>query len=119
MAAIGLAMLAVWPQSPVLALTGLSLVTAGCGCSVVTFWPMPQSLFAGTAAAAGIALINSMGALGGYIGPMLIGQIRAANNGDATLAFIALAVIAALGGVLVLAASSGLRDRPETQPADS
>ena len=57
MAAIGLAMLAVWPQSPVLALTGLSLVTAGCGCSVVTFWPMPQSLFAGTAAAAGIALI--------------------------------------------------------------
>ena len=119
MAAIGLAMLAVWPQSPVLALTGLSLVTAGCGCSVVTFWPMPQSLFAGTAAAAGIALINSMGALGGYIGPMLIGQIRAANDGDATLAFIALAVIAALGGVLVLAASSGLRDRPETRPAGS
>ena len=119
MAAIGLAMLAVWPQSPVLALTGLSLVTAGCGCSVVTFWPMPQSLFAGTAAAAGIALINSMGALGGYIGPMLIGQIRAANDGDATLAFIALTVIAALGGVLVLAASSGLRDRPETRPAGS
>jgi hypothetical protein len=50
---------------------------------------------------------------------MLIGQIRAANNGDATLAFIALAVIAAFGGVLVLAASSGLRDRPGTQPADS
>jgi MFS family permease len=119
MAAIGLAMLAVWPQSPVLALTGLSLVTAGCGCSVVTFWPMPQSLFAGTAAAAGIALINSMGALGGYIGPMLIGQIRAANDGDATVAFIALAVIAALGGVLVLAASSGLRDRPDTQPSDA
>lgn len=119
MAAIGLAMLAVWPQSPVLALTGLSLVTAGCGCSVVTFWPMPQSLFAGSAAAAGIALINSMGALGGYIGPMLIGQIRAANDGDATVAFIALAVIAALGGVLVLAASSGLRDRPDTQPSDA
>ena len=111
MAAMGLAMLALWPQSPVLALTGLSLVTAGCGCSVVTFWPMPQSLFAGTAAAAGIALINSMGALGGYIGPMLIGQIRTANHGDASLAFIALAVIAALGGVLVLAASTGLRDQ--------
>ena len=99
-------MLALWPQGPVLALIGLSLVTAGCGCSVVTFWPMPQSLFA--SAAAGIALINSMGALGGYIGPMLIGQIRAANQGDATLAFITLAVIAALGGLLVLVASSGM-----------
>lgn len=108
MAALGLAMLAVWPQSPVLALTGLSLVTAGCGCSVVTFWPMPQSLFSGSAAAAGIALINSMGALGGYIGPMLIGQIRAANHGDASMAFIALSAIAAAGGILVLVASAGL-----------
>jgi hypothetical protein len=116
MAAAGLAMLAAWPLNPILALTGLSLVTAGCGCSVVTFWPMPQSLFAGAAAAAGIALINSMGALGGYIGPMLIGQIRAANQGDATFAFIALAVIAALGGVLVLVASAG-RDEHEDASA--
>jgi len=107
-AAIGLVMLALWPQSPLHALIGLSLVTAGCGCSVVTFWPMPQSLFSGAAAAAGIALINSMGALGGYIGPMLIGQIRDANQGDATPAFVTLAVIAASGGFLVLAASSGL-----------
>ena len=37
------------------------------------FWSMPAALLSGTAAAAGIALINSIGNLGGFVGPYLVG----------------------------------------------
>ncbi len=40
------------------------------------FWALPASLLEGDARAAGIALINSVGALGGFTGPMLLGQVR-------------------------------------------
>ena len=41
-----------------------------------TFWTLPPLLLGGTAAAAGIALINSIGNLGGYLGPWAMGALR-------------------------------------------
>jgi MFS transporter, ACS family, tartrate transporter len=58
------------------ALVFMSLVTMGIYGSRPTFWPMPSLFLTGTAAAAGIALINSLGNLGGYVGPMIVGWIR-------------------------------------------
>jgi nitrate/nitrite transporter NarK len=40
------------------------------------FWTLPGRFFAGASAAAGIALINSVGNLGGYIGPFVIGALK-------------------------------------------
>jgi ACS family tartrate transporter-like MFS transporter len=40
------------------------------------FWAMPTALLSGTAAAAGIAVINSIGNLGGFFGPYMIGVVR-------------------------------------------
>ena len=45
------------------------LATTGMMCAVSSFWTLPTSLLSGTAAAAGIALINSVGNLGGFISP--------------------------------------------------
>ena len=58
------------------ALVFMSLVTMGIYGSRPTFWPMPSLFLTGTAAAAGIALINSLGNLGGYVGPFIVGWIR-------------------------------------------
>ncbi len=58
------------------ALVFMSLATMGIYGSRPTFWPMPSLFLTGTAAAAGIALINSLGNLGGYVGPMIVGWIR-------------------------------------------
>jgi len=44
------------------------------------FWAMPTSLLSGTAAAVGIALINSVGNLGGFFGPWIIGSVRNATG---------------------------------------
>jgi MFS transporter, ACS family, tartrate transporter len=63
------------------------------------FWTMPAALLSGTAAAAGIALINSIGNLGGFVGPYLVGLLEDAT-GSTDGGLITLAVIL-LGGSLL------------------
>lgn len=98
----GLLLLAAASHSPVLSLIALTLITVGNGCWVVTFWSMPTSILGGTAAAAGIAWINSVGNLGGQFGPDMIGRVRTANGGDNTAAFLVLAGFALAGIVIML-----------------
>ena len=43
---------------------------------MATFWAVPSSFLTGRAAAGGIAMIVSIGNLGGFVGPFMIGQIR-------------------------------------------
>ncbi|STS90046.1 tartrate dehydrogenase [Klebsiella variicola] len=54
----------------------LTLVTVGISASKPPLWSMPTLFLSGPAAAAGIAAINSIGNLGGFVGPMMIGVIR-------------------------------------------
>jgi len=61
---------------PIPALIVLALMTAGIMSSMSTFWALPTAVLSGTAAAAGIAWINSVGNLGGFVSPYLIGWIR-------------------------------------------
>jgi len=51
------------------------LVASGIECSWTPFWSLPNEFLAGYSAAAGIALINSMGNLGGFVGPYAVGAI--------------------------------------------
>lgn len=67
--AIGLALSGVFASNPVLAVLFLSIGTLGVIGSMPLFWPMPSTFLAGTAAAAGIGIVNSVGNLGGYVGP--------------------------------------------------
>jgi hypothetical protein len=47
--------------------------------SISTFWALPSAMLSGAAAAAGLAWINSVGNLGGYVAPRIIGSIRDHN----------------------------------------
>jgi MFS transporter, ACS family, tartrate transporter len=58
------------------ALAAMSVAVVGIYGSRPSFWPMPSLFLTGAAAAAGIALINSIGNLGGYVGPFIVGWIR-------------------------------------------
>jgi nitrate/nitrite transporter NarK len=98
----GLALLAVVGKSPVPAIIGLTVVAAGTLAFVSTFWALPTAFLTGTAAAGGIALINSIGNLGGHFGPDLIGRIRAMSNGATEAAFWTLAALAFIGLFLTL-----------------
>ena len=66
--AIGL-FFSAWLSVPVMQLAALCLVAFALFSCTAIFWTLPGRFFSGASAAAGIALINSIGNLGGYLGP--------------------------------------------------
>ena len=78
-AAIGLAGTAFFTGSA-WALVTMSVAAVGLYGSRPCFWPMPSLFLTGAAAAGGIALINSIGNLGGYVGPFIVGWIKQSTD---------------------------------------
>jgi MFS family permease len=93
--------LSAYCQSPWLTLLALAVAAAGMYSMLAPFWSLPTSFLSGAAAAGGIALINSVGNLGGFIAPNVIGQVKEATN-SFTGGMIAMAVVLFLGSVLAL-----------------
>lgn len=90
-------------HSPLLGLLGLAIGVAGISSAVPSFWTLPTELLTGTASAAGIALINSVGSIGGFVGPYLIGWIRTQTGGfSSSLVFLAAVMTMAACMVLVV-----------------
>jgi ACS family tartrate transporter-like MFS transporter len=58
------------------ALVGMSIAAIGFYGSKGSFWAMPPMILTGTAAASGIAWINSVGNLGGFFGPSVVGWAK-------------------------------------------
>jgi MFS transporter, ACS family, tartrate transporter len=79
--AVGLILAATFPKS--LGMVVLSFTIAQLGQRSVqgVFWAIPPIFLGGTAAAAGIALINSIGNLGGFVGPTIMGWLRGLSGG--------------------------------------
>lgn len=88
--AAGLVLSGVFASNPALAIVFLSIGTLGVIGSMPLFWPLPSAFLAGTAAAAGIGIVNSVGNLGGYIGPNIpIWARQVSSNPSAALYIIA------------------------------
>ena len=107
--AAGFVMAATVPASLGLSLAALSVAAFGIWGALGPFWALPTAFLRGTAAAGGVALVNAVGNIGGFVGPTLVGYAR-----DVTGSFGAgLWVLA--GG---LAAAAGLVLRlPRETPA--
>ena len=58
----------------------ISVAVLGVFSMMGPFWSLPTTLLSGTAAAAGIAFINSIGNLGGFVGPYVIGLVRTSTG---------------------------------------
>ena len=78
--AIGMAVAARAGSSVSLAIAGLSLTAFGVSAAKPPLWCLPPTFFAGTAAAASIGLINSLGTLGGFAGPYMIGSTNGTSG---------------------------------------
>jgi nitrate/nitrite transporter NarK len=89
-------------ESPVPALVMLTIAAIGDLGGRGPFWSLPSRFLAGPASAAGIALINTFGAMGGFVGPNVIGLVKGTSYGYAGgLLLLAGAMLA--GGVATLA----------------
>jgi MFS family permease len=103
--------------SPVLAMVALTFAAIGMYCSQPVFWAMPTGYLTGVAAAGGIAFINSIGNLGGFIGPFAVGWLKD-NAGGFQAGLIFLGVCLLLGSIVAMIVGRSVTRRAATaQPA--
>ncbi|WP_218170710.1 MFS transporter [Pseudomonas gingeri] len=88
-------------QRITLSLLGLTLASVGILSALPLFWNLPTQRLSGVAAAAGIAFINSIGNLSGFVGPSVMGWLidRTQHTGSA---LVFLGITALLAGILTL-----------------
>jgi MFS family permease len=115
MQAIGLVGLVAIHDAPVLSLIALALAMTGSSCVTVIFWSLPPMFLSGAAAAAGIAFVSSIGSLGGYLGPDLVGRVRAMSGGDETIAMYLMAAALVLASLITLALPLGKQSASEAR----
>jgi MFS transporter, ACS family, tartrate transporter len=102
LAAVALAASATLQGLPVAAIVALMVAGIGAFSALPVFWTLPAARLTGPAAAAGIALVNSIGNVGGFVGPSLIGQVKEATGSFAPALWV-LAAAMAVAAIIVLA----------------
>ena len=88
-------------RDPVLVIASFCLAASGIYGALAVFWTLPTALLRGTAAAAGLALINSFANLGGFFGPSITGWLKQLT-GDYVLGLEVMAGMLCLAAVSVL-----------------
>lgn len=88
-------------NSLVIALLGFSLAAIGIWAVMGPFWALATTFLSGTAAAGGIALINSLGNVGGFVGPYLMGWFKQSSTSYAA-GLVAVAGILVTGGLIAM-----------------
>jgi MFS family permease len=111
--AVGFA-LSAWFKNPYFAMAALTLAFVGLKSTIAPFWAMTTAFLGGTAAAAGIAFINSVGNLGGYAGPHLVGVLKDKTGSNvAALLLLGAALLGMAFFTLVLPKAPRPRDGHE------
>jgi ACS family tartrate transporter-like MFS transporter len=101
-----------------ISVVALSVAAAGFYSAHAGFWPIPNMLLGRTAAATSIGLINTIGSVGGFVGPYVIGYLRDRTGGfGASLLFLSLCSVAS--GLLVLCVKLPVGQASACLPFDS
>jgi MFS transporter, ACS family, tartrate transporter len=89
-------------QNPILLMAAIIFSQMGQSAIAPTFWALPTAMLSGTAAAGGIALINAVGNLGGFLGPYMMGAIKDAT-GSFAIGLISIAMGTLVATIVLLA----------------
>lgn len=101
MAAVGFALCVVWQRQPWLGVFALCIANMGVFSISPLFWGLPTAMLTGVAAAAGIAMINSLGNLSGFVAPAMIGYLNTVT-GRTDVALMAIGVCLLVGAPLTI-----------------
>jgi ACS family tartrate transporter-like MFS transporter len=105
-AGLGLLLSVVLQTDLALAVLMFCLAAAGMYASFPGFWALPTSFLSGTAAAASIGLINSIGNLGGFVGPYVVGYVnKMTNSFVGGVLYLSLSALIGAGFILCLRAT--------------
>jgi D-galactonate transporter len=92
---------ALFLDSPYLIIGALTLTAVGVNSAIPVFWQLPSAFLTGTGAAAGIAMINSFGNIGGFAGPYMTGWLRDLTGNNKS-GFFVVAALMVMAGIVVL-----------------
>ncbi|MBN3754773.1 MFS transporter [Paraburkholderia sp. Tr-20389] len=110
-------LLAVWIPSLSVAMIGLTIAIVGVTSARGIFWSIPPQFLVGEGAASGLALISSIGAFGGFMGPVLMGWLKA-TTGSFSAGLLCMAALIGISSVLAALLPRLLRPRHQAQPSD-
>jgi sugar phosphate permease len=110
MALVGLLLAANFSSNPVIVMVGLTFATMGALTGLPMFWPLPSAFLGSTAAAGGLALINSLGQVAGFVSPFLVGWIKDMTH-STDLALYILSSVLFVGALLVMKVPARLVNR--------
>jgi len=110
MGLFGLLMAANFSSNPLIVMIGLSMATMGALAALSMFWSLPAAFLGSAAAAAGLALINSLGQIAGFVSPFLVGWIKDATQSTDAALYV-LSAVMLLGALLVLRVPAKLVNR--------
>lgn len=99
--AVALGVAAVAPSHFAISLVAITIATASIFGAYAVNWSIPTSYFKGQGAAGAIALINSIGLLGGFFSPTLIGRLQV-STGSLEAGLFAMVALLFVGGTLIL-----------------
>ncbi|WP_423200069.1 MFS transporter [Cupriavidus sp. H19C3] len=112
-AAAGFFAAGVFDQQTVLLVVALAVMGAGVVASIPAFWALPPKLVTGAGAAGGIALINTLGQLGGIVSPVMVGRIKDVTGSTTPALYVIGALSLICAGLLLWALPEQLRRRDE------
>ncbi|WP_186096435.1 MFS transporter [Burkholderia gladioli] len=111
MASVGFFAAGYFDRQTTLLLVALAVIGAGVVASIPAFWALPPKLMTGAGAAGGIAVINTLGQLGGIVSPVMVGRVRDLT-GSTTPALYVIALLSLVCALLVAyALPASLRER--------
>ena len=103
------------PHSPVLAITLWSFAVMGAISVLGPFWSLPNEFLTGASAASGIAVVTSLGSLGGFVGPFVFGALTRGTG--STYRGLALASIPLFLSAILICALRETTSSKEVIPA--
>lgn len=92
---------ATWTHSFIISLAGLTLAVVGTNTARAILWTIPTRFLSGVGAASGLAFINSVGTVGGFIGPSVMGFLKT-TTGSFTAGLMAMSCFLFVATALVL-----------------
>ena len=101
-------------NTAILILISLAVVNIGISAAKAPLWAMPSAFLSGAGAAAGIAMINSIGNLGGFVGPFAIGWLKNVTGGYSAGLYVVASTLAFSAALTLLLSYQAKRPKPAT-----
>jgi D-galactonate transporter len=109
--AVGLVASAVYAAHTIPALLALTMASAGIMAALPLFWSCPTAFLRGAAAAGGIALINSLGNLAGFVSPYMVGLVKDLTQSTDVGLYVLASCLAMSAVLVILGVPARLVDR--------